>query len=106
MNSPPVITNTQPSYIEVPDGATNSTLIYYYDPEGSPLTQLRIIPSPFNPPWISITGANTLVASPNSGEYRLFSVYVEAFDGAMVSSPWPVTINVTDFPFFDDQLRN
>jgi hypothetical protein len=58
-----------------------------------------------NPSWVSFSG-NDLVCSPPNGTSGVVSVYVEAFDGAMVSAPFLININVTDFPYFNDNLVN
>jgi hypothetical protein len=71
----------------------------------SPLTQMRLVGTAANPSWVSFSG-NDLVCSPPNGTSGIHNVYVEAFDGAMVSAPFLININVTDFPYFNDNLIN
>ncbi len=58
-----------------------------------------------NPTWVSFSG-NDLVCNPPNGTNGIFNVYIEAFDGVMVSAPFLVEVNVTDFPYFNDNLVN
>jgi hypothetical protein len=58
-----------------------------------------------NPPWVSFVG-NDLVCNPPNGTSGVHTVLIEAFDGAMSSVPWLVSVNVTDFPYFNDNLVN
>jgi len=58
-----------------------------------------------NPPWVSFSG-NDLICNPPNGTSGIHDVYIEAFDGAMVSTPFLVRVNVTDFPYFNDKLVN
>jgi hypothetical protein len=56
--------------------------------EMSPLTHMRLSGTG-NPSWVSFSG-NNLVCNPPNGTYGIFNVYIEAFDGAMISSPFLV----------------
>jgi hypothetical protein len=58
-----------------------------------------------NPFWVTFSG-NDLVCSPPNGTSGIHNVYIEAFDGAMVSPTFLVEVNVTDFPYFNDNLVN
>jgi hypothetical protein len=58
-----------------------------------------------NPAWVSFSG-NDLVCSPPNGTSGIHDVFIEAFDGAMVSGTFLVKVNVTDFPYFDENLVN
>ena len=58
-----------------------------------------------NPSWVSFSG-NDLVCNPPNGTNGVFTVLIESFDGAMSSTPWSVSVNVTDFPYFNDNLVN
>lgn len=42
-----------------------------------------------NPTWVSFSG-NDLVCNPPNGTNGIFNVYIEAFDGVMVSAPFLV----------------
>jgi hypothetical protein len=42
-----------------------------------------------NPSWVSFSG-NDLVCSPPNGTNGVFNVEIEAFDGAMISTPFLV----------------
>ena len=42
-----------------------------------------------NPAWVSFSG-NDLVCNPPNGTSGIHNVYIEAFDGAMVSAPFLV----------------
>lgn len=57
------------------------------------------------PAWVSFSG-NNLVCNPPNGTSGIHNVYIEAFDGAMVSALFLVKINVTDFPYFNENLVN
>ena len=54
----------------------------------SPLTQMRLSGTA-NPSWVSFSG-NDLVCNPPNGTSGVVDVYIEAFDGAMVSAPFLV----------------
>jgi hypothetical protein len=58
-----------------------------------------------NPSWVSFSG-NDLVCNPPNGTNGVHNVYIEAFDGAMVSAPFLVSVNVTDFPYYNENLVN
>lgn len=70
----------------------------------SPLLQMRLSGT-LNPSWVSFSGDN-LVCNPPNGTFGVYNVYIEAFDGAMISDPFLVEVNVTDFPYFNDNLVN
>lgn len=90
--------------IIVEDGKTLTESYIPFDIEMSPVTQMRLVGTG-NPLWVSFSG-NDLVCSPPNGTSGIHHVYVEAFDGAMVSAPFLITVNVTDFPYFNDNLIN
>jgi hypothetical protein len=58
-----------------------------------------------NPSWVSFSG-NDLVCNPPNGTNGVHNVYIEAFDGAMASAPFLVSVNVTDFPYYNENLVN
>jgi hypothetical protein len=62
----------------------------------SPLIKMRLSGTG-NPLWVSFS-ENDLVCSPPDGTNGIFNVYVEAFDGAMASPPFLISVSVTDFP--------
>ena len=70
----------------------------------SPLTQMRLSGTA-NPSWVNFSG-NDLVCNPPNGTGGIYPVYIEAFDGAMTSAPYLVEVNVTDFPYYNDNLVN
>jgi hypothetical protein len=72
--------------IYVEDGKTVTEPYIPFDIEGSPLTKMRLSGTG-NPSWVSFSG-NNLVCSPPNGTSGIHDVYVEAFDGAMVSAPF------------------
>ena len=104
INNPPIIQDPKNNLIYVEDGKTKIENYIPYDDESSPYTQMRLYGAG-NPPWVSFSG-NDLICSPPNGTNGMFTVYVEAFDGAMVSVPFLININVTDFPYFNDNLIN
>jgi hypothetical protein len=99
-----MIQDPKNNLIYVEDGNSISETYIPFDTEGSPLTQLRLVGST-NPSWVSFSG-NDLVCSPPNGTNGIHNVYIEAFDGAMVSDSFLVQVNVTDFPYFNDSLLN
>jgi hypothetical protein len=58
-----------------------------------------------NPAWASFSG-NNLVLNPPNGTSGFHDVYIEAFDGAMVSSPFHITVNVLDYAYYNENLVN
>ena len=104
INERPIIQDPKNNLIIVEDGKTQTESYIPYDIEMSPLTQMRLVGTG-NPLWVSFSG-NDLVCSPPNGTSGIHHVYVEAFDGAMVSAPFLIIVNVTDFPYFNDNLIN
>jgi hypothetical protein len=72
----------------VEDGKTVSESYIPFDIEMSPLTQMRLV-GITNPAWVSFSG-NDLVCNPPNGTSGIHNVYIEAFDGAMVSPTFSV----------------
>jgi hypothetical protein len=88
INQPPTIQDPKNNLIYVEDGKSITESYIPFDIEMSPLTQMRLSGTA-NPSWVSFSG-NDLVCNPPNGTSGIVDVYIEAFDGAMVSAPFLV----------------
>jgi hypothetical protein len=99
INTPPVIQDPKNNIIYVEDGKIATESYLPFDIEMSTLTKMRLS-GVSNPPWVSFSG-NDLICNPPITSNGVYNVFIEAFDGAMVSSPFLIRVNVTDFPYFN-----
>ena len=104
VNTPPVLDGTLASEITIYDGLTGSLNYHASDPENSNLLEIRFSGT-LPPPWITLTPAGHFEGSPEIMQNDVLYVTIEAFDGALVSTPWTIKVIVIyDPPVATDTL--
>jgi hypothetical protein len=104
INTPPVLDGILASEITIFDGLTGTLNYHATDPENSNLLEIRY-EGTLPPPWITLTPAGLFEASPEILHNDTLYVVIEAFDGAIVSTPWTIKVIVIyDPPVPSDTL--